>query len=199
MDCAEASRMAARPHPKSNRRTCTHEGVRSGPSELKRSTSPLGKYHRALLVLVQSQRYMLSGQSVVRVQRLLAQLAPQQCAAVANAEWEEKVATLEATEGPVLTIADKFGPPHVAEVAQANGIATLSVQHGCTDSHWVGCIYAKDQDGVVIHYEDKPREAAPKPIVSQFQIPAGCTSLVAFEWCNVDGIYKGDAVTVSSA
>jgi desulfoferrodoxin (superoxide reductase-like protein) len=118
---------------------------------------------------------------------------------VANPEWEAKVSALEAKEGPVLTITDKKGKPHVAEVTQANGIATLSVQHGSTEAHWVGCIYAKDQDGVVIHYEDKPREAAPKPIVSQFKIPDGVTSLVAYEWCNLDGIYKSDIVAVDPA
>jgi desulfoferrodoxin (superoxide reductase-like protein) len=132
-----------------------------------------------------------------RVQSLLLQITPEVCASVVrNEQWEANVSELEQKEGPVLTVKDKLGPPHVTQVTQANGIATLAVHHGCTASHWIGCIYAKDQNGIVIHYEDKPRMAAQKPIVTEFKVPYGVTSFVAFEWCNVDGIYQSDVVTV---
>ena len=84
----------------------------------------------------------------------------------------------------------------MAVVTQAGGVATLTVNHGCTDTHWIGCIYAKDQSGKVIHYEDKPRKAAPKPVVSSFKVPAGVTTITAYEWCNADGVYRSEAIKV---
>ena len=114
-------------------------------------------------------------------------------------KYEVKVSELEVKEGPLLTAEtpgqEKMFGPHKPLLTISDGKAMISVQHGCTDAHYVGTLYARDQNGKLIYYEElKPGKAA-KPINSKkFQIPSDCTSIIAFEWCNIDGIYMADPV-----
>ena len=82
---------------------------------------------------------------------------------------------------------------HVPQVTQKDGIATLIVQHGNDTRHWVGAVYARDQTGKVIHFESITRQAL-KPIVSSFKLPAGVTSVIAYEFCNIGGIFRSEPI-----
>jgi len=61
--------------------------------------------------------------------------------------------------------------------------------------HWVDHIWVKNQDGVIVAMRDLDATQA-SPAMLTFEVPEGTTQLVAYEHCNLHGLFKGDAVTV---
>merc|ERR1712110_910684 len=63
--------------------------------------------------------------------------------------------------------------------------------------HWVDHIWVKNQDGVVVAMRDLDA-TEPSPAMLTFEVPEGTTQLVAYEHCNLHGLFQGDAVTVAA-
>merc|ERR1712232_880405 len=82
---------------------------------------------------------------------------------------------------------DQEGQPIHPMVASANPAKV----------HWVDHIWVKNQDGVVVAMRDLDA-TEPSPAMLTFEVPEGATQLVAYEHCNLHGIFAGDAVTVTA-
>merc|ERR1712023_577672 len=67
-----------------------------------------------------------------------------------------------------------------------------------SEVHWVDHIWVKNQDGDVVAMRDlDATEASPATIT--FEVPEGTTELIAYEHCNLHGLFQGDAVAVTPA
>merc|ERR1712232_1012857 len=82
---------------------------------------------------------------------------------------------------------DQEGQPIHPMVASANPAKV----------HWVDHIWVKNQDGVVVAMRDLDA-TEPSPAMLTFEVPEGTTQLVAYEHCNLHGLFMGDAVTVTA-
>lgn len=64
--------------------------------------------------------------------------------------------------------------------------------------HYVTHILVKDQDGNVVVTESlDPTVEAPAKIT--FDVPAGVTELIPYEWCNLHGLWKGESVPLPTS
>ena len=100
------------------------------------------------------------------------------------------------------------GAKHVPFIEIENGMATVTVGDGNpfhpmvasedpSTVHFVSHIYVMDQDGNIVHLENlDPVQGA--PAVTSFEIPSGTTSLTAYEWCNLHGLWVGPTVDVAT-
>lgn len=88
-----------------------------------------------------------------------------------------------------------------AIVTVGNGNETDGVFHPMVPSadpdevHFVTHIWVLDQDENVIALDaTDPNQAV--PVTFTFAVPEGVTSMVAYEWCNLHGLWMGPEVTV---
>ena len=95
-------------------------------------------------------------------------------------------------------------PKHVPIVEAAKGVVQVSVPHemrpastpdagapgdaGALPAHYVGTIYIKNQEGIVIGLKEL-QATSPLP-VALFSLPPGTTSVTAFAWCNLHGTWR---------
>merc|ERR1719506_2783253 len=63
--------------------------------------------------------------------------------------------------------------------------------------HFIDLIWVEDQTGKIIAMR-KVSASEPKPASMAFPIPAGTTSMTAYEHCNSHGLWKGETVTIES-
>lgn len=100
------------------------------------------------------------------------------------------------------------GAKHTPFITFEDGMATVTVgdgnpYHPMTASadpstvHFVSHIYVMDQNGNIVHLESlDPVEGS--PAVTTFEVPSGATSLTAYEWCNLHGLWMGPTVDVEN-
>jgi len=62
--------------------------------------------------------------------------------------------------------------------------------------HWVDHIWVKNQDGLVVAMRDLDATEA-SPAMFTFEVPEGTTQLIAYEHCNLHGVFEGEAVSVT--
>ncbi|CAE8726190.1 unnamed protein product [Polarella glacialis] len=64
--------------------------------------------------------------------------------------------------------------------------------------HFIETIWVEDQSGQILSYRSlSPSE--PSPAMLYFDIPVGTTSVRAYEYCNIHGLFQGAAVPVTPA
>ena len=124
--------------------------------------------------------------------------APPPAAAAAAEPTAVDVAALvvakEAAASPLYSAAapgDFAAAKHVPSVAVADGKVTVTVAHGMAPEHFIEFIWAKDQAGAVVAAVQLTAADAP---ALTFDLPAGCTSVTAFESCNLHGVWTSEPV-----
>ena len=128
-------------------------------------------------------------------------------AAVVVPEWQSIAAGLEARGGPCCWTEANPDTSEGAGMASnhapvlsidSDGVATVSLaaEHPMDPpsagvKHWITTMYAKNQDGVVVGFQDfgqlevLPQWAGRRNPSLEFVIPAGTTSLRAYAYCNL--------------
>jgi len=92
---------------------------------------------------------------------------------------------------PFITI---VGTTATVGVAGDDGITESGYLHPQTDSHYITDIWVVDQTDTVVFqqsFTDADSEA-----LATFQVPSSATSFVAYEFCNIHGLYRGPVVNV---
>lgn len=101
--------------------------------------------------------------------------------------------TSGAKHTPFITIEDGLAK---VTVGDGNPYHPMSASDDPNMVHFVTHIYVMDQDENMVFMETlDPVQGA--PAVSAFEIPTGATSLTAYEWCNLHGLWVGPTVAVT--
>jgi desulfoferrodoxin-like iron-binding protein len=73
---------------------------------------------------------------------------------------------------------------HVPVVEVQDGSVSITVPHGMSEEHFIEYIWAKNQDGDLIHAVKLTPADTPQ---TSFSAPDGTTSVTALESCNLHG------------
>lgn len=91
------------------------------------------------------------------------------------------------------------GPLDAGDAGDARADAAPAVDAGKPPVHYITTIYIRadvgGKDTVVGLWEFKSDDAAPPSV--KFTLPAGVTSITAWEWCTLHGLWKSDPVPVT--
>ena len=68
---------------------------------------------------------------------------------------------------------------------------------GSTDPHWITELYVTDQDGKIVAMKSLDPTGVTEATWT-FQTPEGATTLQAYSWCNIHGLYVGPIVEVAT-
>jgi desulfoferrodoxin (superoxide reductase-like protein) len=141
--------------------------------------------------------------------------------AIVVPEWQEIADGLEAPKGPCCYTAAAPPAANVANAGQASnhlpvlaiansGTVTVTLgaahpmvrENGTTRAHWITTMYVRDQDGLVIGFQDfgqtevKPQfEGRTNPSLS-FSLPPGTTRVRAFSYCNQHDVWATEFESV---
>ena len=114
------------------------------------------------------------------------------------------------TSGPFTVVNGTKHTPYItfnqdgskATVTVGDGDVVGGVYHPVKPSaypdevHFVTHIWVLDQDENVIVLDATDPSSGTTPVTFTFDTPEGVTSMVAYEWCNLHGLWMGPEVTV---
>ncbi|CAB9497474.1 Desulfoferrodoxin [Seminavis robusta] len=65
------------------------------------------------------------------------------------------------------------------------------------EPHWITDVYVVDQNGTILTMQSlNPSNVDIAQI--QFEVPSNATTLTAYEWCNVHGLYRGPTISAAT-
>lgn len=68
---------------------------------------------------------------------------------------------------------------------------------GATDPHWITELYVTDQDGNIVAMKSLDPTGVTEATWT-FETPEGASTLQAYSWCNIHGLYVGPIVEVTT-
>lgn len=82
------------------------------------------------------------------------------------------------------------------------GASSVAVDDGYdntdnSEPHWITEVYVVDQHGAIISMESLNPTGVDKAQIT-FDIPVNATTLTAYEWCNIHGLYVGPTISVAT-
>lgn len=108
---------------------------------------------------------------------------------------------------------EEDGTKHTPYIKVDNGVATVTVGNGNVEGgiyhpmipsgdpnqvHWVTHIYVVDQNDHVIQMKTMDPTSA-VPATFSFDVPEGVTQLIAYEFCNLHGLWKGPTLLIETS
>ena len=75
-------------------------------------------------------------------------------------------------------------------VRGTNGATGDSFLHPMGPSHYITTIWVKDMSGNVVYLKQFDRTSPQIPPIMEFTVPAGTTTLIPYEYCNLHGLWK---------
>jgi desulfoferrodoxin (superoxide reductase-like protein) len=91
------------------------------------------------------------------------------------------------------------GPVDAGDAGDATADAAPAVDAGKPPVHYITTIYIRadvgGKDTVVGLWEFQSTDAAPPSV--KFTLPGGVTSITAYEWCTLHGLWKSDPIPVT--
>jgi len=109
---------------------------------------------------------------------------------------------------------EESGTKHIPYTTVYNGTATVTVGNGDVEGgvyhpmiasndpnkvHWVTHIYVVDQNDEVIQMKAMDPTVVGVPATFVFIVPEGVTQLVAYEFCNIHGLWKGPTFNLQNS
>jgi len=83
---------------------------------------------------------------------------------------------------------------HTPVAAWAGAVVTVSVPHTQSPAHHIGAIWLREvATGAVVALQRLATDAAPAPQRAVFTLPPGVGAVVPYAWCNLHGVWLGDA------
>jgi len=90
---------------------------------------------------------------------------------------------------------------HTPVVTMTDGVATITVNHGSADGHFIQGVGYFDQNGEIylttFEMPDDSGEQDNTAQVAEFTLPAHVTTVTPYESCDKHGIWQGQATTVA--
>jgi desulfoferrodoxin (superoxide reductase-like protein) len=86
---------------------------------------------------------------------------------------------------------------HTPVVAMSNGVATVTVNHPSSDTHWIESVFLFDQNGEIYmqNFAAQSEDDGIDATVAEFTLPDHVTSFTPYESCNLHGIWMGQTTS----
>lgn len=83
---------------------------------------------------------------------------------------------------------------HVPKIEVSDSKATIVVNHGMEEAHWIQYIWAKNESGTMIGAVKLAHTDTPSLTID---VPAGTKAITAYESCNLHGVWASDSTPVA--